>query len=197
MTPNPQSKKIFVIGLNKCGTSSLHELFCASGITSLHWNLSNTQFLAPIMHTNIIMGLPVLKTINKAQAYSDLNFLTENVYIEASGYFENFYAEFPDALFILNTRERDRWILSRTKHAYGTFLERFRVLLSCSKEQVIKSWENHWDQHHISARDFFSGKKNFIEFDIEKDSIDKLVEFGSNNGVNFNPGGWKIANASL
>ena len=42
---DPTPRRIFVIGFNKCGTTSFHEYFRANAISSVHWR-GNTLALA-------------------------------------------------------------------------------------------------------------------------------------------------------
>ncbi|MEE2894734.1 MAG: hypothetical protein VX726_03245, partial [Planctomycetota bacterium] len=54
----PTPRRIFVIGFNKCGTTSFHEYFRANGISSVHWR-GNTLALA--LHENLAAGRPPLQ----------------------------------------------------------------------------------------------------------------------------------------
>ena len=45
--------KVFQIGFNKCGTTSLHQFFQRSGLRSVHWD---GGYLAPRMEDNIRAG---------------------------------------------------------------------------------------------------------------------------------------------
>ena len=81
--------KIFVIGFNKTGTTSINRLLQLENIKSIH---SIT---------------PVLKIINKYDAFTDGTHLN----------FKEYYKRYPDSVFILNTRSIYSWILSRYKHA--------------------------------------------------------------------------------
>ena len=79
-------KKVFVIGFNKTGTSSFHELFCINRLASQHstsWNL------------------------DRYQCFSDGG----NYHP-----FEKLYAQYPSSLFILNTRSLEDWLISRFLH---------------------------------------------------------------------------------
>lgn len=84
-------EKIFVIGSNKTGTSSLHGLFLKNGFSSQHgldWELE------------------------KYQCFSDgiYNHTHNNTY-------KNCYEKFPNSLFILNTRPLYNWLYSRANHS--------------------------------------------------------------------------------
>ena len=84
-------KKIFVLGLNKTGSTSLHNLFNKINIKSTH------ECWRPDQH--------VIKIIDKYQAFTDGHHLN----------FKKYYYLYPDSLFILNTRPIKKWLISRYK----------------------------------------------------------------------------------
>ena len=89
--------KIFVIGYNKTATTTFANMFEEFGLTSLHsanWG--------------------DYENINKIQCFSDgdRHTLSDNCL-----YFTKLDKNYPNSLFILNVRNLDSWLLSRTKHA--------------------------------------------------------------------------------
>lgn len=81
--------KIFVIGFNKTGTTSFHDLFIKYGLTSQHnikWNIDNYQCFCDGLHNN--------------------------------GKYKNYYEKYPNSLFILNTRPLYNWLKSRSNHCF-------------------------------------------------------------------------------
>ena len=78
-------QKIFVIGFNKCGTTSLHGLFKICNIASVHKSGLNTQ--------------EILKLATKYDAITDGNHYN----------FQDYYDKYPNSLFILNTRPLKKW----------------------------------------------------------------------------------------
>ena len=81
-------RKLFVIGFNKTGTCSLHNLFLKNKIISIH----TTEHVLPI--------------IDKYMAFTDGNHYN----------FRTYYEIYPQSLFILNTRPLKKWLVSRYKH---------------------------------------------------------------------------------
>ena len=67
---NTDHPRIFLIGFNKCGTTSFHDYFTANGIASVHWR-ANT--LAMALHRNRAEGRPLLEGIDRWTAYTDIN----------------------------------------------------------------------------------------------------------------------------
>lgn len=122
--------KIFVIGFNKTGTTSLHSLFTRYKIKSTH----NTT--------------PVLQIIDKYEAFTD----------GSHANFREYYARYPDALFILNTRPIQNWLVSRYKHAEE---HRFNACWCwpMSKERTNK-WITEREEHYSNVLEFFADKKD-------------------------------------
>lgn len=101
--------KIFCIGLNKTGTTSLHEAFRVLGIWSVHFACARGN-IKKIIRRNQAAGRPLLKGIEKFQAYSDWNARSTN------HLFALLDEQYPGSKFILNTRDLEAWIRSREKH---------------------------------------------------------------------------------
>ncbi len=84
--------KVFCIGFNKTGTSSIHSLFIQLGKTSFHgmyneWNTDDPRF-------------------NQFQCFSD----------GERHDFRNLDKAFPGSKFILTSRRLDDWLISRIRH---------------------------------------------------------------------------------
>ena len=81
--------KVFTIGFNKTGTTSIHAFFMYHGMKSQHdkhWDFDNYQCFSDGKHHN--------------------------------GLFKSYEQKYPDARFILNTRPLRNWLKSRSKHCY-------------------------------------------------------------------------------
>ena len=124
-----QPPRIFLIGFNKCGTTSFHDYFKANGITSVHWR-ANT--LAMALHRNQLAGQPLLSGIEDWTAYTDMICIPGTPWersnsdgmplIEGCRLFRELHQAYPEALFILNTRDPMQWVRSRLKHDQGRLL---------------------------------------------------------------------------
>ena len=107
-----QQPRIFLIGFNKCGTTSFHDYFTANGIASVHWR-ANTLALA--LHCNRAKGRPLLEGVDRWTAYTDMNCIPGSPWgrsnsdgaplIEGCRYFRELHRDYPESLFILNTRD--------------------------------------------------------------------------------------------
>ena len=146
-----EQKKIFVIGFNKTGTKSLHNIFKSSKIKCIH----TTQC--------------VMQIIDKHDAFADGNHLNFNEY----------YEKYPDSLFILNTRPIKNWLISRYKHAKAPW-NNFRNNCWCWPVSEFKtnSWITTREKHYENIFDFFNEPdrhKQLFVVNIEKEGWENAV----------------------
>ena len=109
--------RFFQIGFNRCGTKSIHHFFEANGIPSVHYDGGR---LATTMFDNLDQGKFVLQGYEGYNAFTDMEYLTDSRYYEGYKLYGPFMEQVPDAKFILNIRDPDRWIMSRLNHAGWT-----------------------------------------------------------------------------
>jgi len=141
--------KIFVIGFNKTGTTSIHHLFTKAGINSKH----GTE--------------DVLIHIDKYDAFMDGDHY----------HFHKYYDQYPDSLFILNTRPIKKWLISRYKHAlYHKFKDCWCWPVSIER---TNEWIKAREQHYRCIWDFFQAKqKQLFIVNIEKQGWESaLLDF--------------------
>jgi hypothetical protein len=169
--------KVFQIGFNKCGTRSLDRWFERSGYKNIHWDKGR---LASTIRDNLETGQPLLKGYEDYTFFSDM----ENIYDErgityAYEYFRELAEQYPDSKFILNIRPIDKWILSRMNHVNQfTYLEDYMRITGLSEAETVAAWRSHFAGQLQRARDYFQEKPGrLLIFDIEKDSIDKIIQF--------------------
>lgn len=170
--------KIFCIGFNKCGTTSLIALLRANRIPSVHlgamrpWGRLN---YARQMHHNKVLGRPILDGIDEAVAYADLSLVERNILIDGGRFFRDFYREYRDAYFILNTRDMEAWVASRFAHK--DLADRFCAALRCTREEIGDIWRGQFQAHHREVRRFFKNRgERFLEFNIETDDPQRLAD---------------------
>jgi hypothetical protein len=98
--PDRSAEKIFVIGLSRTGTSSVHDALGVLGYRSLHW-------------TNQLTGtFPDELDFDLFDAFGDINISAD---------FESLHARYPAARFIWTQRPVDSWIRSVSAH-YENFV---------------------------------------------------------------------------
>ena len=167
---------IFQIGFNKCGTSSIYLFLVNSGIRSQHWAKG---MLAKKICERMDAGEDPIVDFPSTIGFTDMMAFGEHALFEPYKRFEYLHRWYPDALFVLNTRDRERWIDSRTAHVAKNirFIGIYARVLRISEAEVPDYWRAEWDAHHAAVRSYFAGARNFLDYDIERDAPDKLVSF--------------------
>jgi hypothetical protein len=150
-------EKIFVIGSNKTGTTSFHNLFLRYGLKSQHgltWEL------------------------NDYQCFSDgvYNSSTNNIY-------KNCYATFPNSLFILNTRPLYNWLYSRANHC--CILKSSKMEGWPPNNKTYLSWIEWRMEYYNDILNYFADKKDkLIICNIEKPFWENFImSFISNKDI--------------
>tara|TARA_R110002049_G_scaffold10127_3_gene50466 strand:+ start:176428 stop:178296 length:1869 start_codon:yes stop_codon:yes gene_type:complete len=169
--------RIFQIGFNKCGTRSFYDFFEKNGIKSVHFKRGD---LARGISDNLSTGKPPLEGWDKWTAYTDMQSVKKTGVVEACAFYRSFAAYYPRSYFILNTRSKDRWIQSRLNHGTAqNYGERYRQGLGLSSmDETVEAWSAMWDKHHAEVPAFFKETgQNFILYNIEQDTPDKLSDF--------------------
>ena len=185
-----QPPRIFLIGFNKCGTTSFHDYFKANGISSVHWR-ANT--LAMALHRNMEAGQPLLSGIEDWTAYTDMICIpgtpwehsnsTGKPLIEGCRYFRELHRDYPEALFILNSRDPMQWVRSRFNHDGGRFARAYLKALAdegiTNRRQLKQRWLEDWHPHHAEVLRYFHTQawKQFLLFHISETPVKKLNRF--------------------
>lgn len=168
-------RKVFCIGFNKTGTSSLHSFFKECRLSSLH----NTEWPD---YSKLERG----RRYFRHQCYSD----------GEQSNFINLEKWFPRSLFILNDRDEKDWLYSRIKHVmrfneevdmdkilsdpkYGKMAKEFFF----DEEAAIKKWVYERRIYNKQVRSYFKNKQNFIDIDITKNPnwVDDILTFFNEN----------------
>lgn len=175
--------KIFVIGFNKCGTETLQHGFADNGIPSAHYGPAKKPY-ADVVYENFKANRPLLTGIDKFKVYSDI----EDVYYPERPlypFIELFMLldrQYPGSTFILNTRDKDKWIKSRMLHRDPISSLSYADILSAryqiNKEELVVRWSKEWDDHHSAVRAYFKDRPNdFIEYNLETSTPQDLSDF--------------------
>jgi hypothetical protein len=190
--------RIFQIGFNKCGTVSLWNLFHNySRINAIHWDNGS---LAAKIYKNIYSdtNLP-LDSYKDYIYFGDMEcFIQEDNRIKYIQIYKDFFdildINYPESLFILNTRNIDNWIRSRLNHNFLQpiydeikYIDLFKKVYNTNKiSEIIKIWKNDWIEHHKNIMDYFCRSVHrLLVFDIEKDPSEKLFTFLKYKGIHF------------
>ena len=158
------NSKVFIIGFNKCATTSIHRFFVDQNIESLHWREDN-RYLAKAIMENIENSRDPLHSFS-SQVYSDFTYVSEDFILEVDQIWIHLQRAYPSALFILNTRQTNDWVNSRLKHS--DFANRYMVASKLSLRDVVDRWIEKKENHESAVLDFFSGAPNFFHFNIDR-----------------------------
>lgn len=150
-------KKIFCIGFNKTGTTSLHFFFKSLGFSSDH-----SSIWPYLTHSNHNIDYFLEFDCFTDGEMSNVHFLN---------------SKFPESLFILNSRNIRDWLRSRVKHVLRDGVPSKEKLFSNSygkmardfftnPKATIEKWIMDRIIYHAQVRDYFSNKHNFFEIDI-------------------------------
>ncbi len=162
--------KIFQIGFNKCGTTTLHNFFKKNGLISLHWERGK---LANNIKKNYDNKLPLLSGYERYNCFTDMENVKIGLYIPLL-YYKELHKQYPDGIFILNTRNVDDWIKSRLNHP--NYLVDCMNYTSLNKNEVVELWRNDWFRHIKDVKEYFKDNNRFICFDIIHEQ-DKFLDF--------------------
>lgn len=173
---NMNSNKIFQIGFNRCGTTSIHQFFLDNGLKSIHWDRGN---LARRIKMNSLAKLPLLKGYEEYECFTDMEspITGDFAYIE---HYKELDRQYPGSKFILNLRDIEDWIKSRLNHGEGRYINIYKRNENLTNdEDVISHWRDIWHKHIEDVKNYFKDRPDdLLVFDI-KDESDKFVEFMS------------------
>ena len=177
--------KVFVIGHHKIATRSIHQLFKIDGYKSIHWKGGR---IAETMLKNMRMSQPLLKGLESASVYSDMEFLHDDgEFFYGHRLFPILDLQYPGSIFIFNTRNLDSWIKSQLAHKSkksGLYVKRIRKGLKAiypgrkiKNSDVINMWKRTWQQHEDEVNRYFANKNNLLRVNIEsKESKKQLID---------------------
>lgn len=134
---------VLVLGMPKCGTTSLNKAFISAGLRSVHWALgagidaradkqlrergldADRRLISKLMRSAAMQDLPPLAHLPEdVNAVAEMNglFWVNRQARQAEGYFpqmsllEDLLSYYPAAHFILNIRDHKQWVKSVDKH---------------------------------------------------------------------------------
>jgi hypothetical protein len=140
--------KIFVIGFNKTATSTFHKLFLKNNLKSQH----NTVW-----------------QVNDYDCFSDNGNLNN---------FKKLDMDYPNSIFILNTRSLDKWLISRFQHGitekWSNGLET-NWAYPCTNT-LCKTWINERETYYLDVFNYFKYKPDkLIVVNIDKDNWQQFI----------------------
>lgn len=168
--------RIFQIGFNKCGTTTLHRFFSDNGINSIHWENGE---IAVNFHARTSRGEDPFADYPDVVAFTDMIKVRGSL-IEPYKSFEEIYRWYPDSYFILNTRNASDWIESRVRHG---LVPHYRAALGLPDDASVRRyWLEEWYRHHANVLEFFRAMpQQLLVYDFDRDTPAKLVRFLSSS----------------
>ena len=131
---NKSYEKIFVIGFNKCATTTIDHLFKINDLSSYH---QGTKY-------KIQKWTDVL---DKYKCFSDINFTIDII--------KNLNKTNPNSLFILNTRKINKWIISRFEHGVRGYLKSGEHGYYPYSEDKMISWIKERQNYYRDVLEYF------------------------------------------
>jgi hypothetical protein len=145
-------KKVFFIGMNKTATKAFDFLFSSSGYMTTHYSCANADgspaILAQVMKDNHESFYPIMLGLEKWSVFSDMFWHREDEWIDGVKYFREIHQQYPDAYFVLQTRDLDSWLKSKRNHKEGKYIERVMEYLGGTEEQVLDWLAKDREDHH-------------------------------------------------
>lgn len=171
--------KIFCIGVNKTGTSSVHQALRLLGYKSVHYLDDQGNNIKAMIESNYLNNRDILAGLEQYDAISDWDYPTHAIAI-----FKAFDKQYPKSKFILNTREMNTWIESRKNHVLNNQAKKLRNPDSRDPSlewQIfdIDAWRKEYELRHQEAMDYFKDRKSdLLVFNVSKgDGWEKLCHF--------------------
>lgn len=179
---------VFLIGFNKTATRAFSHFFSANGFPSVHWDKNR---LVKTMLENLDSGRKIFHGYDQSfRFFSDLIYFTSDQRVEGNAFFRRMDSDYPGSLFILNNRATKDWLVSRQKHDQGLFLEGNLAQLGTDDVgRVLEMWREEKSAHEKAVREYFHGRDDFIEIDIDSPDIpNQIAQFLK---MDFTQSAWK------
>jgi hypothetical protein len=154
---DPRRPRVFGIGLNKTGTSSLHTALEILGFDSLHWGGPTVRAKVEAARD---AGLPMLDHLDpKYDAFSDILPIAQSYAL--------LDRQYPGSHFVLTVRPLDEWLDSRRRHVETN--QRRQAAGEYSGTFVVvdeDAWRAEWITHTGGVREYFVGRSDYAELDL-------------------------------
>lgn len=159
--------KVFNIGFNKSGTTSLANAMDILGYKSIHWKLGDDR-LTDIMLENRKAGRDLLIGLEQFEFLSDFS---------GDLFYKDLDKQCPGSKFILTVRDMDSWLESRKKHVIRNQNNpdyKYNFL-----KVDIEGWKTHRERLEKEIKEYFKDRPDdLLIIDIlGGDGWDKLCKF--------------------
>lgn len=149
-------EKIFVIGFNKCATTTIHHLFKQNNLSSYHQGVKY----------KIRKWTDVF---DKYKCFSDIGFTIDII--------KNLNKTNPNSLFILNTRKLNKWIISRFEHGVRGYLKNGKHCYYPFSEDQMIHWIKLRENYYKEVLEYFKNTPDkLLIINIEKHNWENYVK---------------------
>jgi hypothetical protein len=129
------------------------------------------------MRDNLSEGRHILTDLEHFDAFTDLEYLKKQEYIEAYRFYPQFCDQVENCRFILNIRDREQWVGSRLDHNDGAYADiMMKVRGKESLTELCHLWRAEWDQHVAEVKAYLPDDQLLV-LDIDADSFARIDEF--------------------
>nr|VFK61301.1 MAG: Sulfotransferase family protein [Candidatus Kentron sp. TUN]VFK70274.1 MAG: Sulfotransferase family protein [Candidatus Kentron sp. TUN] len=205
--------RVFLVGLPKSGTTTLHAALVVSGLKSVHWyEPTLDRYVGRSMYFRYFQGQDPLLDFHAYDAVTQADLITLNEsYWPQMDYamLRAIRTHHPDCTFVLNYRDPEK--VADSIRRWGNLQDRLhKVGTPGLPPGTEKSQDNliRWiTAHYANMRQFFSTCRNYFEYDIEDidapniigEKLDMEIKWWgvSNKNVAFPPGIDESARAAL
>lgn len=152
--------KVFIVGLSRTGTTSLHLASIAAGFPSAHYPIdSGLRWL---------QGDFSARTFDPYQVFSD---------VPVAAFYRQIHAHNPDAKFVLTLRDEEAWLQSVEKHfrptpppsQYTIARDYFRLAVYGSLVFQRDRFLERYRLHNAAVREYFRDNPNFCVLNTESE----------------------------
>ncbi len=174
--------KVFCIGMNKTGTSSLHQGLLRLGLRSLHhgptghdslaMHMKMAQELSRTMARHLDQDEDPLQDLPQFDAYSDIDTVVYR--------FDEMDRHYPGSRFIYTLRDTPSWLESRRKHVLRNRENVRKGLYQTDFLDIdFDAWVEEKERHLARVKSWFTGRPDDLLFmDITRgDGFEALCPF--------------------
>ena len=176
----PIRTPIFNLSFNKCATTTVHQFFLKNGVSSRsHGSNRRVTNLAVNFYQNFTLSEYPLRNLEGYEAFSDLNYVQDDLILEANVLFWYFHKRIPDAYFIFVDRDLDSWVESRMRHGNGNFARRYMNHFGVTSEnELVDIWRRQYLNVSKEITSYFSSTTSrFLRYSLADDSPTKICDF--------------------
>ena len=161
--------KIFVIGFNKTGTTSLHKALQLLGYKSIHYRDDQRRNIKNIIDQNLKEGKQILHSLDQYDAISDWHPRDD------WQLFADLDEQYPKSKFILLIRDLESWLKSRENHIKCAIANKGYSDWEINREMWTKDWHEH---QTVIRKHFIMRQNDLLEMNIiAGDGWEKLAPY--------------------